>query len=58
MHHAQVARDIDRDHYMTASEARDYGIIDDIILPRRGLCAPDQEPADQEHEPELQVASA
>ena len=25
---------------MTAAEARDYGIIDDIILPRRGLCAP------------------
>jgi len=45
----QVAQDIDRDHYMTAGEARDYGIIDDIILPRRGLCAP-------EHE--LQVASA
>jgi ATP-dependent Clp protease protease subunit len=45
----QVAQDIDRDHYMTAGEARDYGIIDDIILPRRGLCAP---------EPELQVASA
>ena len=32
----QVALDIDRDHYMTAEEARDYGIIDDIILPRRG----------------------
>ena len=29
----QVAQDIDRDHYMTAGEARDYGIIDDIILP-------------------------
>jgi len=25
---------------MSAAEARDYGIIDDIILPRRGLCAP------------------
>ena len=37
----QVAQDIDRDHYMTAGEARDYGIIDDIILPRRGLCAPE-----------------
>jgi ATP-dependent Clp protease protease subunit len=36
----QVAVDIDRDHYMTANEALDYGIIDDIILPRRGLCAP------------------
>ncbi len=36
----QVAQDIDRDYYMTSAEARDYGIIDDIILPRRGLCAP------------------
>jgi ATP-dependent Clp protease protease subunit len=36
----QVARDIDRDHYLTAEEARDYGIIDDIILPRRGVAAP------------------
>jgi ATP-dependent Clp protease protease subunit len=36
----QVAADIDRDRYMTAEEARDYGLIDDIILPRRGLCAP------------------
>jgi ATP-dependent Clp protease protease subunit len=35
----QVATDIDRDHYLTADEALDYGIIDDIILPRRGLCA-------------------
>jgi ATP-dependent Clp protease protease subunit len=37
----RVAQDIDRDYYMTSAEARDYGIIDDIILPRRGLCAPD-----------------
>jgi ATP-dependent protease ClpP protease subunit len=35
-----VALDIDRDHYLTAEEARDYGIIDDIILPRRGIAAP------------------
>jgi hypothetical protein len=56
----QVAQDIDRDHYMTAEEARDYGIIDDIILPRRGVAAPDaaiargQAPAEER---ELQVAS-
>jgi ATP-dependent Clp protease, protease subunit len=37
---AQVALDIDRDHYLTAEEARDYGLIDDIILPRRGVAAP------------------
>ena len=36
----QVAQDIDRDYYMTAEEARDYGIIDDIILPRRGSAPP------------------
>jgi ATP-dependent Clp protease protease subunit len=41
----QVARDIDRDHYLTAEEAREYGIIDDIILPRRGLSAPKLEVA-------------
>ncbi len=39
----QVARDIDRDHYMTAEEARDYGIIDDIILPRRGVAAAERD---------------
>ncbi|MGP0030709.1 MAG: ClpP family protease, partial [Acidimicrobiales bacterium] len=36
----QVARDIDRDHYLTAEEAKAYGLIDDIIMPRRGLAAP------------------
>ena len=41
----QVAQDIERDHYMTAEEARDYGIIDDIILPRRGVAAPTLEVA-------------
>ena len=55
----QVARDIDRDCYMTAAEARDYGIIDDIILPRRGLCAPTTgaAPPGGDREPELKVAS-
>src|SRR5579884_3765965 len=36
----QVERDIDRDFFMTAEEARAYGIVDDIILPRRGVSAP------------------
>jgi len=36
----QVARDIDRDHYLTAEQAKEYGLIDDIIMPRRGLAAP------------------
>jgi ATP-dependent Clp protease protease subunit len=47
---AQVALDIDRDYYLTAEEAQDYGIIDDIILPRRGVSAPAAA--------ELQAASA
>jgi len=36
----QVEADIDRDNFMTADEARDYGLIDEIITPRRGLSAP------------------
>jgi ATP-dependent Clp protease, protease subunit len=34
---AQVERDIDRDYYMTAGEAKEYGLIDEIIAPRRGI---------------------
>ena len=37
---AKKALDIDRDHYLTAEEAREYGLIDDIIQPRRGVAAP------------------
>jgi len=33
----QVLRDIDRDYYMTPSEAKDYGIIDHILEDRQGL---------------------
>ena len=36
----QVERDLDRDYFMTAEEAMAYGLIDDIITPRRGLAAP------------------
>ena len=35
----QVERDIDRDYFMTAGEAKDYGLIDAIIQPRRGVSA-------------------
>ncbi len=35
----QVERDIDRDYFMTADDAKAYGLIDDIIAPRRGLAA-------------------
>jgi ATP-dependent Clp protease protease subunit len=41
-HHAgkpvdQVEHDIDRDLYMTAEEAKTYGLIDAVIEPRRGV---------------------
>jgi ATP-dependent Clp protease protease subunit len=32
-----VERDIDRDYFMTAAEAKEYGLIDDILAPRRGI---------------------
>ncbi|MBC8921451.1 ATP-dependent Clp protease proteolytic subunit, partial [Escherichia coli] len=32
-----IARDTDRDNFMTAQEAKDYGIIDDIIINKSGL---------------------
>ena len=35
----QVELDIDRDYYMTAGEAMEYGLIDSIITPRRGVSA-------------------
>jgi ATP-dependent Clp protease, protease subunit len=35
----QVERDIDRDYFMTADEAREYGLIDEVITPRRGISA-------------------
>jgi ATP-dependent Clp protease protease subunit len=33
----QVEKDIDRDYFMTAGEAKDYGLIDHILTPRRGI---------------------
>ena len=30
-----IERDVERDHYMTADEALNYGLIDEIIAPRR-----------------------
>ena len=39
----RVERDIDRDYFMTAEEARAYGIIDEVIIPRRGIAARPEE---------------
>jgi ATP-dependent Clp protease protease subunit len=33
----QIMKDIDRDFYMTAQEAKDYGIIDSVIQDRQSL---------------------
>ena len=44
----QVERDVDRDYFMTASEALEYGLIDGIIAPRRGVSAEVFETADAE----------
>ena len=32
---SDVEKDVERDHYMTAAQALEYGIIDEIIPPRR-----------------------
>jgi ATP-dependent Clp protease protease subunit len=36
----QVEEDIDRDRFMTASEAKDYGVIDDVFASRKLRAAP------------------
>src|SRR5579862_5179842 len=33
----QVRNDSDRDYYMTAAEAREYGLVDEVVASRRGL---------------------
>src|SRR3954467_2507479 len=35
----EVEHDIDRDFYMTAEEAKEYGLVDAVIAPRRGVSA-------------------
>src|SRR3954471_9416253 len=35
----QVEQDIDRDYFMTAGEALQYGLIDEVLAPRRGVSA-------------------
>jgi ATP-dependent protease ClpP protease subunit len=33
----KVRRDLDRDYFMDAAGARDYGIVDEVLGPRRGI---------------------
>ncbi len=35
----QVEQDIDRDYFMTAQQALEYGLIDEVLAPRRGISA-------------------
>jgi ATP-dependent Clp protease protease subunit len=30
----KILQDTDRDNFMTAEEAREYGIVDEILMPR------------------------
>ena len=43
----KVQRDLDRDYFMTADEAREYGIVDEVLVPRRGVSRELLELADQ-----------
>ncbi|MGH9067291.1 MAG: ATP-dependent Clp protease proteolytic subunit [Acidimicrobiales bacterium] len=54
----QVERDIDRDFYMTAQEAMAYGIVDEVISPRRGISAELLELADQAASAEAAAGAA
>ena len=33
---AQIERDMERDRFMSAEEAKEYGLIDTIFVPRKG----------------------
>src|SRR5437764_12482960 len=35
----QVEHDIDRDYFLTAGQALEYGLIDEVLTPRRGISA-------------------
>jgi ATP-dependent Clp protease protease subunit len=32
---AKIEKDTDRDYFMIAAEARDYGLIDEVIMPQK-----------------------
>lgn len=38
----QIAKDSDRNYWMTADEAKEYGLIDQVILPQDGFEAPNE----------------
>ncbi len=43
----QVEKDADRDHYMTAQEAKEYGLVDEVVKSRKELKElPSEKPAE------------
>ncbi|MEY2426123.1 MAG: ATP-dependent Clp protease, protease subunit [Actinomycetota bacterium] len=54
----QVERDIDRDYYLTAQEAVDYGLIDAVIEPRRGIASDLIEQAERSAASEAALAAS
>ena len=32
---AKIEKDTDRDYFMTAQESKDYGLIDEVIIPQK-----------------------
>ena len=38
----QIHKDIDRDFYLGAAQAKEYGLIDDVLVPKRGKTAKDE----------------
>ena len=47
----QVKLDSDRDYYMTAAEAKDYGLVDEVVKSRKEL-KPESRPETLEDKPE------
>jgi ATP-dependent Clp protease protease subunit len=42
----QVRKDADRDYYMTADEAKEYGIVDEVVKYRKELKNPPEKAKD------------
>jgi len=39
----KIKEDTERDRFLSAAEAKEYGLIDEVIVPRRGLGAPGED---------------
>jgi ATP-dependent Clp protease protease subunit len=43
----EVEKDCDRDHFMTAEEAKNYGLVDEVVKSRKEIPGFDQKPSDK-----------